>query len=355
MKRIVFTGGGTAGHVTPNMALLPHFIANGWDIHYIGTKDGIERSLIEPIDGVTYHKIHSGKLRRYFDLKNFTDPFRVLQGGFEAAGLMRRLKPNVLFSKGGFVSVPVVYGAWLHGVPAVLHESDMSPGLANKLTIPCAKVICTTFPETAGMIGKKAAYTGTPLRALLFSGNREKGLAFLGFDGTKPVLTMMGGSSGAASVNAVLREALPALLNRFHIAHICGRGHVDAALSGQTGYRQLEYVEAELPDLFAATDIMLSRAGANALSEILALRKPSLLVPYPLGASRGDQILNAKSFQKRGFSRVLMQEDLTADSLIRELMALHEQRSTYRKAMESEPLQDGTKKVIEWIEKMVKV
>jgi len=355
MKRIVFTGGGTAGHVTPNLALMPHFLDNGWDVHYVGTRDGIERGLVEPLAGVTYHAIHSGKLRRYFDLKNFTDPIRVVQGGFEAAGLMRRLRPNVLFSKGGFVSVPVVYGAWLHRVPAVLHESDMSPGLANKLTIPCAQVICTTFPETAAMIGKKADYTGTPLRAPLFSGDRGRGLSFLGFDGHKPVLTMTGGSSGAASVNAVLREALPMLLGRFDIAHICGRGHVDAALSDQIGYKQMEYVSDELPDLFAATDIMLSRAGANTLSEILALQKPALLVPYPLGAGRGDQILNAESFEKRGFSRVLAQEELTRDSLLRELFALHEQRAAYRKAMESEPLHDGTKKVIEWIEKAAKV
>ena len=355
MKRIVLTGGGTGGHVTPNLALIPHFLERGWDVHYIGTRDGIERGLIEPIAGVTYHAIRSGKLRRYFDVKNFTDPFRVLWGCLEAASLMRRLKPDVLFSKGGFVSVPVVFGAWLHRVPAVLHESDMTPGLANRLTIPFAKVICTTFPETAALIGKKAGYTGSPLRASLFAGIRARGLSFLGFDGQKPVLTMMGGSSGAASVNAVLREALPALLERFDIAHICGSGHADAALAGQAGYRQMEYVSEELPDVFAATDILLSRAGANTLSEILALRIPALLIPYPIGASRGDQILNAQSFEKRGFAKVLAQEALTRDSLIRELAALHEQSAAYRTAMEAEPPGDGTDRVIEWIDKTAKV
>ncbi len=351
MKRIVFTGGGTAGHVTPNLALIPHFLEEGWDVHYIGTADGMERGLIEKVQGVTYHPVHSGKLRRYFDLKNFSDPFKVIYGGFEASALMRRLKPNVLFSKGGFVSVPVVYGAWLHHVPAVLHESDITPGLANKLTVPMAKVVCTTFPEAAKLLGAKAVYTGTPLRAELFSGSREKGLKFLGFNGAKPVLLMMGGSSGAASVNRALRESLDDLLPCFDVAHICGKGNLDASLTGKAGYVQKEYVSEELPDLFAATDIMLSRAGANALSEILALKKPALLVPYPKGASRGDQILNAKSFQARGFSHVLPQEQMTRQTLVEGLNRLYAERNDCLHAMDAEPLHDGTKKVIEIIEK----
>lgn len=350
MKRIVFTGGGTAGHVTPNLALLPHFLQTGWDVHYIGTADGIERGLIEPLEGVTYHAVHSGKLRRYFDLKNFSDPFRVLKGAGEAAALMRRLNPDVLFSKGGFVSVPVVYGAWLCHIPAVLHESDITPGLANKLTTPLAKTVCTTFPEAAKLLGKKAVYTGTPLRAELFSGERAKGLSFLGFDGAKPVLLMMGGSSGAAAVNKALREALGDLLPRFDVAHICGKGNLDPALEGRAGYAQKEYVSAELADVFAAADFMLSRAGANALSEILALKKPALLVPYPKGASRGDQVLNAASFQKRGFAHVLPQEQMTAQSLAASLEALYAARDNYRRAMEVEPLHDGTQRVVELIE-----
>ncbi len=350
MKRIVFTGGGTAGHVTPNLALLPHFLQSGWDVHYIGTGDGIERELISHEAGVTYHAIHSGKLRRYFDIKNFTDPFRVVQGAYEAFALLGKLAPNVVFSKGGFVAVPVVYGAWLRRIPAVLHESDITPGLANRMTVSCAKVICTTFPEAAASIGPKAIYTGTPLRASLFSGTRVKGLAFLSFDGRKPVLTMMGGSSGAQSVNKALREALTALLAHFDIAHICGKGNLSPELEGTSGYRQMEYVSRDLPDVLAATDLMLSRAGANAISEILALKKPALLVPYPLGASRGDQILNAQSFAKRGFSRVLAQEDMNAATLERELLGLWREQAGYRKAMEAEPLVDGTRKVIEVIE-----
>lgn len=345
MRRIVLTGGGTAGHVAPHLALLPLLRADGWDIHYAGTENGIERGLMAREAGVTYHVVHSGKLRRYRDLRNLSDPFRVLRGTGEAISLMKLLKPNVLFSKGGYVSVPVVYGAYMRRVPAVLHESDITPGLANRITVPFAKTICTTFPEAAALLGEKAVYTGTPLRAALFSGERVRGLRFLGFDENKPVLLMMGGSSGAASVNEALRGALSELLPRFSVAHLCGKGNLDLALSGISGYRQLEYVSDELPDLYACADLMLSRAGANALCEILALKKPALLVPYPIGASRGDQILNAESYEKRGFSRVLRQEDMNPQTLCRELFALWAEREKYTAAMEKEPLHDGTEAV----------
>lgn len=354
MKRIVFTGGGTAGHVTPNLAIMPHFIENGWEVHYVGTADGIERQLVEPLDAVTYHTIHSGKLRRYFHIRNFSDPFRVLQGAAEANALMRRLRPNVLFSKGGFVSVPVVYGAWLHRVPTILHESDITPGLANRMTIPLARTICTTFPEATLALGAKAIHTGTPLRPSLFAGDRAGGLALLGFDGEKPILLMMGGSSGATSVNRVLRDALDSLLPVFDIIHICGKGNVDETLADRPGYRQMEYASDELPDIFAACDLMLSRAGANALSEILALRKPVLLVPYPLTASRGDQVANAASFAQRGLAKVLPQEELTPETLIRALMQLWDSRDALTDAMSREPYLSGTQHVIELIEAAAK-
>ena len=211
MKRIVLTGGGTAGHVSPNQALIPLLLAEGWEVHYIGTKNGIERTLIEPMEGVTYHAVSSGKLRRYFDLKNFTDPFRVIAGAFQSVSIIRKLKPAIVFSKGGFVSVPVVLGAALCGVPVVMHESDITPGLANKLCKPFAKSVCTTFPECAKLLGAKGVQTGTPLRAQIFSGSRARGLALAGFTGERPVLMMIGGSLGAQTVNAVLREALPEL------------------------------------------------------------------------------------------------------------------------------------------------
>ena len=354
LKRIVLTGGGTAGHVTPNLALIPRLQRDGWDVHYIGTRTGIERSLVEPLPGVTYHAIQSGKLRRYFDLKNFTDPFRVVAGAFQAQSLLGRLRPAVVFAKGGFVSVPVVYGAALHRIPVLVHESDITPGLANKLSAPFASAVLTTFPEAARAMGRKGVCTGTPLRPELFAGDRARGLALCGFDGSKPVLMMIGGSLGAQSVNKVLREALPQLLVRYDVLHVCGRGNLAAELEGTTGYRQFEYLQEELPDAFACADLLLSRAGSNTLSEILALQKPALLVPYPASASRGDQILNARSLQSRGLAHVLMQEDLNPQSLERALDALWQARGALADAMRALPDADGTSQVVAQIERFAK-
>lgn len=352
MKRIVLTGGGTAGHVSPNQALIPLLLAEGWEIHYIGTKNGIERTLIEPTEGVTYHAVSSGKLRRYFDLKNFTDPFRVIAGAFQSFSIIRKLKPAVVFSKGGFVSVPVVVGAALCGVPVVMHESDITPGLANKLCKPFAKAVCTTFPECARLLGDKGIETGTPLRAQIFSGTRERGLALSGFSGERPVLMMIGGSLGAQTVNAVLREALPELTKRFDVLHVCGKGNIAPELEGMPGYRQFEYLTDELPDAFACADILLSRAGSNSLSEILALHKPALLIPYHSG--RGDQVLNANSLKARGLAHVMLQSELTAQSLPPAIDALWEDRELLVQRMSALPDADGTQAVLTQIHKYAK-
>lgn len=354
MKRIVLTGGGTAGHVTPHLALLPHLLAAGYDVHYIGTEDGIEHGMIAKLEGVTYHAVKSGKLRRYFDWKNFTDPFRVIAGAFQSAHLMRKLKPDVCFSKGGFVSVPVVIGAWLNRVPTLCHESDLTPGLANKICAKFAKRIATTFPECAEALGSKAVFTGTPLRPELFSGSREKGLSMAGFTPDKPVLLMMGGSLGAQSVNKALRESLPALLPHMQVLHICGKKNLDESLQGLAGYWQAEFLSDDLPDAMAAADLILSRAGSNALCEFQALGKPMLLIPYPKGASRGDQILNAASFEKRGLARVMDQQDMTAESLTRALLDLLHSGEELRRALREAPPADGTQAVLRLIEEIQK-
>ena len=344
MKRIVLTGGGTAGHVSPNQALIPLLLESGWEIHYIGTKNGIERTLIEPMEGVTYHAVSSGKLRRYFDLKNFSDPFRVIAGFFQSVFLLSRIRPDVLFSKGGFASVPAVFAAALLRVPVVMHESDLTPGLANRLCKPFAKRVCTTFPECAESLGPKGLHTGTPLRAALFSGDRARGLALMGFSGERPVLLMTGGSLGAQSVNAVLREALPQLTARYDVCHLCGRGNLDASLEGAAGYRQFEYLTDELPDVFAAADLVLSRAGSNSLSELLALRKPMLLVPYHSG--RGDQVQNAASLKARGLAHVLPQQELTAARLTEEIADLERDAGALRERLRAQPDADGTRAVL---------
>ena len=350
MKKIVLTGGGTLGHVTPHLSLIPHLKEAGYEIHYIGTEKGMEAEKIRSLSGVTYHAVKSGKLRRYFSWQNFIDPFKVIAGAFQSAALMGKIKPDVVFSKGGFVAVPVVFGAWLNRIPVVCHESDLTPGLANKLCKPFAKKIATTFPECAAALGPKAEMTGTPLRPELFHGSRAKGLSLLHFDGSKPILMMMGGSSGAQAVNKALREALPRLTGQFDVAHICGKGNLDAALEGTPGYTQVEFLDADLPDALACADLVLSRAGSNALCEFQALCKPLLLVPYPKGASRGDQILNAQSLEKRGLCRVLLQENMTADSLAEALMQTWADREALTAAVKAAPPADGTRRVLELIE-----
>ena len=353
MKRIVLTGGGTAGHVTPHLAILPHLLREGYDVHYIGTKEGIERGMMT-MEGVTYHAVQSGKLRRYFDWKNFTDPFRVVAGAVQSARLMGKLKPDVCFSKGGFVSVPVVIGAWLHGVPVVCHESDLTPGLANKICSKFARRIATTFPECAKALGSKAVFTGTPMRPPLFSGVREKGLALSGLSGSRPILLMMGGSTGAQRVNEALRAALPRLLETMDVIHLTGKGNLDESLNALPGYRQFEFLSDDLPDILACADLVLSRAGSNAICEFQALKKPMLLVPYPKGASRGDQILNAESFRQRGLCHVLLQENMNADTLYDAVMALRRDQADLVRNLTQAPPADGTLPVLGLIHEVEK-
>ena len=344
-KKIILTGGGSAGHVTPNLALLPQLQAEGIEVHYIGTADGIERTIVSERSDITYHVISSGKLRRYFSWKNFTDPFRVLRGMFQARRIMREVKPAAVFSKGGFVSVPVVIAAHGKHIPVVTHESDYTPGLANKINAKFADKICVTFEDTLSHVGAKGVHTGTPIRPELYEGDKERGLSFLGFDDKKPILLVMGGSLGAAAVNDAVRAALPKLLASYDIVHLCGKGKVEESLA-QPGYRQFEYVNEELPDVFAATDIVVSRAGANAVFEFLALSKPALLIPLPRSASRGDQILNAGYFARKGFAMVLEQESLTPETLLDAVNDLYDRRLSFIATMSAEPLADGTDEVL---------
>ena len=350
MKRIILTGGGTAGHVTPNIALLPRLKELGYDIQYIGSYTGIEKELIEPF-GIPYHGISSGKLRRYFSVQNFTDPFRVLKGFREAHKLIRQLKPDVIFSKGGFVSVPVVLAGKRCKVPVIIHESDMTPGLANKIAIPSAAKVCCNFPETvANLPADKAVLTGTPIRQELLSGNAENGRKFCGFTADKPVLMVIGGSLGAASVNDNVRKILPELLKEFQVVHLCGKGKTDKSLNGTAGYVQYEYIQDELPDLFAMADIVISRAGANAICEIRELHKPNLLIPLSAKASRGDQILNARSFERQGFSKVLEEEEITEEKLLETIRQLYTDRQKYTDAMAGNGQVDSISKITDLIE-----
>ena len=350
MKHIVLTGGGTAGHVTPNIAMLPKLQEMGYKISYIGSYEGMERKLIEELN-IPYYVISSGKLRRYFDVKNFTDPFRVLKGFGEAKKLLKELKPDIVFSKGGFVSVPVVLAAHGRKIPVLIHESDMTPGLANKLCISSATKICCNFPETVDNLpADKAVVTGTPIRQELLQGSREKALAFTGLSGQKPVLMVIGGSLGSVAVNNAVRAALPELLPDFDVIHLCGKDKLDESLNDTDGYRQYEYIKKELADLFALSDLIISRAGANAICEISSLKKPNLLIPLSAKASRGDQILNARSFERQGFSCVLEEEEVTTESLVNAVRNLYGNREAYISAMESSKHTDSIDHILSLIE-----
>ncbi|MCI9441332.1 MAG: undecaprenyldiphospho-muramoylpentapeptide beta-N-acetylglucosaminyltransferase [Ruminococcus sp.] len=352
MKRIILTGGGTAGHVTPNIALIPRLKEMGYDIQYIGSYNGIEKDLIEPFH-IPYHGISSGKLRRYFSVQNFTDPFRVLKGLDEARKLIRKLKPDVIFSKGGFVSVPVVLAGKRAKVPVIIHESDMTPGLANKIAIPSATKVCCNFPETLEHLPKEKAHlTGSPIRQELLSGNKVAAMDLCGFSADKPVILVIGGSLGSVAVNNAVRAALPELLEHFQIVHLCGKGKLDASLTSTKGYKQFEYISNELRDIFALSDLVISRAGANAICELLALRKPNLLIPLSANASRGDQILNARSFERQGFSIVLEEEEVTKETLLNAVNKLYENRASYMDAMRDSGQHDSINTIIQLIEEV---
>lgn len=350
MKKIILTGGGTAGHVTPNLALLPSLKELGYEIRYIGSYQGMEKKLIEGA-GIPYEGISSGKLRRYFDLKNFSDPFRVIKGYAEALKIMKSFKPDVVFSKGGFVAVPVVLAAKHYKIPTIIHESDITPGLANKICIPSAKKVCCNFPETLSYLPEeKAVLTGSPIREELLKGDRLSGLQYTHLSPDRPIILVIGGSLGSVKVNTAVRSILPRLLETFQVIHICGKEHLDDSLIGTPGYVQYEYVDKPLKHLLAAADVVISRAGANSICELLALRKPNLLIPLSAAASRGDQILNAKSFQKQGFSAVLEEESLTDDTLYQAIQDLYDGRQTYIHAMEQTKLNNAVETIISLIE-----
>ena len=352
MKKIVMTGGGTAGHVTPNIALFDSLQKDGYEIHYIGSYEGIEKGLIEA-KKIPYYGISSGKFRRYRSWKNLTDPFRVLHGFFQARRLLGRIRPNVVFSKGGFVSVPVVMAAKTRHIPVIIHESDLTPGLANKLAMPSATKVCCNFPETLPYLPKeKAVLTGSPIRQELLHGNKQAAKDFCGFTGDLPILMVMGGSIGSVYINNAIRGCIDTLLTKYQIIHLCGKGNIDESLKDKKGYAQFEYISENLPDLFAAADLVVARAGANSICELLALHKPNILIPLSRNASRGDQILNANSFAKQGFSAVLEEEEVTSEKLMATIDDVMAHRSKYIDAMKNSGQMNAIETIMGLIEEV---
>ncbi|WP_454784111.1 undecaprenyldiphospho-muramoylpentapeptide beta-N-acetylglucosaminyltransferase [Legionella sp. WA2024007413] len=356
MPMIVFTGGGTAGHVAPNLALIHEFSNKGWEIAYIGSAHGIEKQMIEPLK-IPFYGISSGKLRRYLSLKNLFDPFKIVFGIVQSFFLLNKLKPDVVFSKGGFVAFPVVLGAWLNRIPVVAHESDMSPGLANRLCFPFVNKICLTFAAGKKHFKKqdKIEVTGTPIRKQLFVGNSDHGRELCGFHAEKPCLLVIGGSLGAGSINRSIRKALPQLTREYQVIHICGKGKLEASLVNLKNYKQFEYANEELADLFAAASVIISRAGANSLYEILALGKPHILIPLPAEVSRGDQIQNARYFQKIGISLVIEDSALNTDILLQTLHELENNKRDINNKINELNIKSATDQLVAIIEEQVHV
>ncbi len=354
MKKIILTGGGTAGHVTPNIALLPGLKQRGYEISYIGSYEGIEKELIGK-ENIPYYPIASGKLRRYIDLKNLSDPARVVRGYMQARRLIHKLKPDIVFSKGGYVSVPVVLAARHLHIPVIIHESDITPGLANKMAFSSASRICCNFPETLQYLPEgKGVVTGSPIRQELFNGDPEKAYAYTGLNADLPVILIIGGSLGSQVINEAVRKMLPTLLPSYQIIHLCGKGNLDPTLHQTPGYVQYEYISEELPDLFAVAKLVISRAGANAICELQALCKPNILIPLSKEASRGDQILNANSFKDQGFSYVIEEEDLTDETLLTGIQTVWENRETYINAMKESQKTNAVDTILDMIEEMRK-
>lgn len=333
--QVLFTGGGTAGHVLPNIPIMKLLMNQGIFISYVGGSAGD----CQHLDGlgVKCHTIVTGKLRRYFSWQNFVDLFKVAIGLTQSIYLLWRLKPQLVFSKGGFVSVPVCFGARMLGIPVFCHESDFSPGLATKLVAPFAqRIYCAFAAAKEKLPAKKTLVCGVPLREEIKLGNPTRGRRYCNIPDSmrKPVLLVMGGSLGAKAINEAITQAWNTLSQDWFVVHLTGEGKATSIQSED--YRQFSFVREALPDLLAMADMVLARAGATSLFELLSLAKPMLLVPLELG-SRGDQILNANYFAKNGWAQVLREGDLESKNLSMTLRELYHRRESLVQAMASAP------------------
>ncbi len=350
MNTIVLTGGGTAGHCIPHLAILPYLKKEFKNIYYIGSENGIERKIIEQ-QNIPYFYVPCAKLVRQFTLDNLLIPFKVISGIKKAEKLLKELNPDVIFSKGGYVSIPTVIAGKKLKIPVVAHESDYTVGLTNKVTSRYCKKVLTSFPDTALTI-KNGEYSGPPIREELFNVNKDSALSYFGFKGKKPVLLVTGGSLGAKPINDTLRKALPVILKDFDVLHICGKNNLDNSIS-KKGYVQLEFVK-DMQHAFAVADLCISRAGSNTVFEIIALKIPNILIPLPKGVSRGDQILNANYFEKLNLSNVLTQEQLTVDSLCNLVKETYNNKAKFLSAFRKSKIKNQSKNIAQKIIEIAK-
>ena len=336
---IVFTGGGTAGHVLPTKPVIERCKLRGDRVVFIGSKSGLERQLVEDWD-VEFSEITAGKLRRYLSFENVIDAFRVPIGILQALFLLLKLKPDAVFSKGGYVAFPVVVAAWLLRIPVVAHESDLSPGLATRLCTPFVRTQCVSFAQTKTK-AKRVVETGTPIRAELLVGDAKRAKTWLNLRSQSKVLVVVGGSLGAEAINHVVHSSIKELAQEFVVIHVCGKGNIEESLRTVENYFQFEYINEQWGDILALADVVISRSGANALFELLSLRKPNLLIPLPLSKSRGDQIENAELAETNGWSVVLPESECTNESLIKKISLIAENVTQWQAKLQTFEFKDS--------------
>jgi UDP-N-acetylglucosamine--N-acetylmuramyl-(pentapeptide) pyrophosphoryl-undecaprenol N-acetylglucosamine transferase len=354
-KKIVLTGGGTAGHILPNLALAPYLEKEGYEVLYFGSHSPMDQNLVESMSGLAFVRIASGKLRRYFDFQNIIDLFYILQGCVQSWLKLRRIKPVLVFAKGGFVSVPVVWASWCLKIPVLLHESDISPGLANRLMIPFAKCICLSFPQTLSQLPtSKTRLTGLPVRSFLLQGEAIKGRQICNFNTSKPILMVMGGSQGSQVLDTFIWNNLALLLESYQLIHLARKQLKNEPVPLLEGYRFFEFVNEELAHLYACADIIMSRSGANTLFEILHLKKPALLIPLPKSVSRGEQISNAKAFKELSCGEMLEQENMDIETVLTLCKKLYVNKSDYMANMSKWTSVDAAEKIMETIREFAK-
>lgn len=352
-QHIVFTGGGTLGHVMPNLPLIEHYRTLGWNVSYIGSKNGVERAKIESL-GVRYYPVRTGKLRRYFDFQNFLDIFNVCIAIVQCFFILLRCRPSVLFSKGGYVALPPVFAAWLLRIPSVIHESDMTPGLTTKLCKRFARKICVSFQNASKYFDpEKVLWTGLPVRQLVFEADRSKGLSVSGFSGDRPVLLVFGGSLGASFLNQLTRtNVVNGNLEAFDVVNICGQGQLDTSIMA-SNYVQFESLGTEFLHVMQSADLVITRGGATSLFELLAMQKLHIVIPLSKKASRGDQIDNAQYFADLEVSSFIQEEAYNWNELSYLIDTTLAARSTTLSKMGTLEFSQATNKVIDAINAVV--
>lgn len=342
MSTIILTGGGTAGHCLPNIALLPN-LKNHFDkIYYVGSKTGIEKNIALK-NNLKYYEISTAKLKRKITFSNLKIPIELVKGINQAKKIIKETSPNVIFSKGGYVSIPMVIAGFMCKIPVITHESDLTVGLANKIASNFSKKVLTSFPETASKV-KKGLYVGPPIRQEIFNVNKDSSYQFFGFNKDKPVLLVTGGSQGAKTINLAITNILPKLLKMFNVIHLCGKGNVSPIK--EKGYYQAEFLN-EIEKAFAITNVCVTRAGSNTLFELLSLKIPCLVIPLPKNESRGDQILNARYFNEKKVVNLLYQEDITDNRVYEEILKTHREKELLMSNLNGLKIKSSNEKICE--------